>query len=129
MGVYTLPKKERLTNFEIINRVFSKSGKPFFYFPLLLTVIPFESPTECGLTQILVSVSKKKIKKATDRNLIRRRVKEAYRLNKHIQFKQNNSPNRNFALGIIYLSKEIEPYEKINKSIKHLLHEFYKNHQ
>jgi len=129
MGVFTLPKKERLTNFEIINRVFSKSGKPFFYYPLLLTVIPFESPSESGLVQILVSVSKKKIKKATERNLIRRRIKEAYRLNKNINFNQNNSTKNNFALGIIYLSKEIESYEKINKSIQRLLHEFYENYQ
>jgi ribonuclease P protein component len=79
--------------------------------------------------QILVSVSKKKIKKATERNLIRRRIKEAYRLNKNINFNQNNSTKNNFALGIIYLSKEIESYEKINKSIQRLLHEFYENYQ
>lgn len=59
--------------------------------------------------QVLISVSKKKIKKASGRNYIKRRIKESYRLNKHL-LKADG-----FILGFIFVGKpemsfsEMEP--------------------
>jgi ribonuclease P protein component len=66
--------------------------------------------------QVLFSVSKRSFKRAVDRNLIRRRIKEAYRLNK--SFLANNFPPY---IAFIYVAKEILPYQNIEKSIKSVL--------
>ncbi len=126
----TLSKKERLTNYKVINKVFSKSGKPFFCYPILISVIHFtEEYSNKSPLQILISVSKKKIKKASDRNVIRRRIREGYRLNKNILSNLIFDNSQFKALTIIYLSKELLPYADIESSIKKLLHDINKNYQ
>ena len=79
---YRLPKTERLHAEKVIKELFNE-GSSFFLYPLkviFLRKIDFVGQAN----QVLFSVSKKKIKRANGRNFIKRRLKEAYRLNKHI---------------------------------------------
>ncbi len=66
------------------------------------------------LPQVLISVSKKKFKNATDRNKIKRRSKEAYRTNK-ILF------DKNISLVLIYVAVEILEYKILEKSMRGVL--------
>jgi ribonuclease P protein component len=77
---YTLPKSERLHAEKSIKELFEK-GSSFFLYPFKVMVLA-AGDTEGGVNQALFSVSKKKIKRATGRNFIKRRMKESYRLNK-----------------------------------------------
>lgn len=77
---YTLPKSERLHAEKSIKELFEK-GSSFFLYPFKVMVLAEGKEGE-GVNQALFSVAKKKIKKATGRNFIKRRMKEAYRLNK-----------------------------------------------
>jgi len=77
---YTLPKSERLHAEKSIKELFEK-GSSFFLYPFKVIVLS-EGKQEVQVNQALFSVAKKKIKKATGRNFIKRRMKEAYRLNK-----------------------------------------------
>ncbi len=72
------------------------------------------STTSQKLTQVLFSVPKRQFKHAVDRNLIRRRMKEAYRLNKSLL-------SGTFSIAFIYIGKEIEKYEVIEKGMKSAL--------
>ena len=76
----TLGKKERLSDKKDIDRLV-REGK----------FRPGEGLRSCVLydngldfSRILVSVPKKMFKRAVKRNLLKRRIREAYRLNKHI---------------------------------------------
>lgn len=104
---FKLPKNERLHAEKLIKELFNE-GSSFFLYPFKVHFLKKEGLI--GLpNQVLFSVSKKKIKKATGRNFIKRRLKEAYRLNKQIL------PLNGIILGLIFVGKaemsfaEIQP--------------------
>jgi ribonuclease P protein component len=107
---YKLTKNERLHSEKLIKELFDK-GSSFFLHPfkVLLLDMPVE---EDGTVQVLFSVSKKKIKKAVKRNFIKRRMKEAFRLNKNEL--KNISKNRKL-IGLIYVSADVDTFQNIEK--------------
>ena len=62
--------------------------------------------------QILISVPKRNFKRAVDRNLLKRRIREAYRLNKSILV-----DNEKLLIAYIYTAKEILAYAEIEKKL------------
>jgi ribonuclease P protein component len=108
---YSLPKSERLHAEKSIKELFEK-GSSFFLYPFKI-VFWVEKGLEESTNQVLFSVSKKKIKKATGRNYIKRRLKEAYRLNKSLL------PPAGLLLGFIFVGEagmsfaELEPKVKL----------------
>lgn len=70
---------------------------------------------------ILVSVPKKKFKKAVDRNLLKRRMREAYRKNKSFLVDHCRKSNKSLSLMFIYNSMNIESYADIESKIVVLL--------
>lgn len=107
--------QEKLKSKKDIDLLFKK-GKSINAFPIRAIYIKknetSSNPINAGFT-----VSKKNIKLAVNRNLIKRRMREAYRLNNH------SLKNSELMLNImfIYSSKEILPYETIERKIKVLL--------
>jgi ribonuclease P protein component len=104
---YRLPKTERLHADKVIKELFNE-GSSFFLYPF--KVIFLRKTDLVGqANQVLFSVSKKKIRRANGRNYIKRRLKEAYRLNKQLL------PADGIILGFIFVGKadmsfgEIQP--------------------
>ncbi|MEO5978908.1 MAG: ribonuclease P protein component [Chryseolinea sp.] len=102
MGKFTFRKEERLSREKIIQELFDK-GSSFYLFPFKVFYMVHPDKTSEN-TQVLISASKKLFKRAVDRNLIKRRMREAYRLNKH----QLNVQNK-WVIAYIYSVKEILP--------------------
>lgn len=108
---YRLSKSERLHADKLIKELFSE-GSSFFLYPFKVQF--FVKRDGDGTSQVLFSVSKKKIKKAVGRNLIKRRMREAYRLNKALL-----SPvPHGLSVGLIYVSSELIEYSGIEAKIK-----------
>ena len=69
-------------------------------------------------TRIGVRVSKKRIKRAVDRNCIRRRIKEAYRKNKSLVIQPGN---QSYNIIFVYLSHEPLSFHEIEHSVRQAL--------
>ena len=79
-GQLTFSKEERITHKGDIEKLFI-SGKKLNLFPF---DIRYYSGNMGSLNNVLISVSKKNIKSAVKRNLLKKRIRESYRLNKKI---------------------------------------------
>lgn len=108
----TFNKKERLNGKLSVNRLFN-SGTSFFLHPFLVYYSPGDPSSDHH--RLLVTVSKKHFKRAVHRNLIKRRIREAYRLNKS-GFSLN--AGKHYDIGLVYISKEIHSFEFIQSRLK-----------
>ena len=74
--INTLHKAERLNRKKVIEKMFAGGSRSFSLFPLRVVWLPVEELA--APVSILVSVSKRRFKRAVKRNRVKRRVREAY---------------------------------------------------
>ena len=110
-------KEERITHKRDIQNLFN-SGKKLNLFPF---DIRYYSGKMGSLNKVLISVSKKNIKSAVKRNLIKRRIKESYRLNK------KQLSNSGYSIAIIYVDNKILKFKQIEDFIQKILKNISKN--
>ena len=117
----TFQKKERLCSRKKIGTIFV-SGTSMVNFPLRLIWIE-QQPEE--QTQITFSIPKKLFKRAVDRNLLKRRLRECYRKQKHQLYDGLKAAGKSYAMVWVYTSREILAYnvpeKATNSSIQRLL--------
>ena len=111
-----LPKSEKLHSFGAIRRLFSE-GRGGFVYPLRYVV--YAEQGEDMSAEILFSTPKKFLKRANKRNKVRRRMREAYRLNKQMLLASENP--RQIQAALIYSSKEVVDYKTIENATKRIL--------
>ena len=108
---YRLPKSERLHADKLIKELFNE-GSSFFLYPFKVQFF-VKKDQGSGTSQVLFSVSKKKIKKAVGRNFVKRRMREAYRLNKALI--PSTAPE--MSIGLIYVSSDLMEFSDIQAKI------------
>jgi ribonuclease P protein component len=120
--MYTFKKEERLCNKRLIDKLFH-SGSSFLCYPFKASWLYHTEPQSYPV-QILFSVSKKRYKHAVDRNLIKRRMRESYRLHKqqHL-YSLLQAADKTIVLSIGYIGKEITAYDVIEKKMLKLLNQ------
>ncbi len=115
--MFTLKKTERLHSRKLIEQLFQK-GDSMLAYPIKVVYLKNITPEEHPV-QVAFSVSKRLFKKAVARNHLKRRMREAYRLQKP-QFYSEVNGNR-MALMFIYIAKDKIPYSEIEKGMKKAL--------
>lgn len=117
--MFKFPKKQKLCNETAIKKMFS-NGKSFVVEPIRLVWKLEDDSDEVPIKSIIV-VPKKKLKLAASRNMVRRRMKEAYRLHKSELESLLKSKNIQLNIAIIYQKEEILSYNTIEEKIKLIL--------
>ena len=112
----TLPRTERLRTLGAIRRLFD-SGESGFVYPF--RYVWFAEADDRMSAEVLFSVPKKFHKRANRRNLLRRRTKEAYRLNKERLADSGKSAAVDMAL--VYCTKEVVPYKTVEHALRRIL--------
>ena len=124
--MYTLKKEERLCNKRLIDGLFH-NGSSFLCYPFKATWCLSDMPAALP-AQVLFAVSKKRFKRAVDRNTVKRLMREAYRLNKHDQlYAYLAASQKNIVFSVGYIGKEIASFSLIEKKMSKLLKQLCAN--
>lgn len=113
-----LYKKEKLCSHTVIERLFSRSdeNRSAIAYPLRLL---WSKQSEANApNQFMIVVPKRRLKHAVDRVLMRRRIREAYRLNRD-KLMCDNMPS--LQLAFVYVADQCRSYAAIEKSLLKLL--------
>lgn len=121
---YKLTKAERVTGSKRVASIFL-SGKSFISYPLRVVYLPHEQ-SFAAKCSILVTVPKKRLKKAVDRNRIKRLIREAYRLNKEIVNEIEFTDASKLDIAFVYVKDDIADYNAINLAMQKALKQIAK---
>ncbi|MCX6333955.1 MAG: ribonuclease P protein component [Bacteroidia bacterium] len=119
----TFQKSERLCSRKIISLLFDEGD--IFYTPLfkiVWSVSPSPSPFPA---RVAFSVVKRGFRKAVDRNLLKRRMREAYRHEKTRLYEMLNSLNTRISFIIIFRGNRIPDYQEIKKSMEEMIEKLF----
>ena len=128
---YTYNKYERLCRKNIIDTLFEKGNRSLVRFPFrfIYATAPIEGPFPI---QVLITVSRKNFPKSTQRNRIKRQLRELYRMHKHLLYEALQGKPQRFALMISFQAKAELDYTKqlpiFKQSIIQLANELSKIH-
>ena len=112
----TLSKEERLSWKRHIDLLFAE-GRSFISFPLRVVYLPVEEKELPSRVAIMVSVPKKKFKRANKRNLIKRQIRESYRIHKYDLIDPLQEKGTSMLVAFLYVDKEIRSFAEIEKSM------------
>ncbi len=127
---YSLPQSERINSKKQIDRLFRGGGsKAMTASPLRMVYMADSRQTDSQpsdghqpMAQMMVSVPKRYFKRAVKRNYVKRQVREAYRLNKHILVNHlTQKADKTVSLCFIWTSDRLLPTAEVMKRMANLL--------
>ena len=117
MSEYTLCKAERLNSKIVIGKMFEGgASKSFSIFPIRIVYMPLEEGRSS--LSMMISVPKRRFKRAVKRNRVKRQIRVAFRMNKQQLVDQLEQSNRHLAISFIYLSDELVPTAELEEKVK-----------
>jgi ribonuclease P protein component len=117
--VQTFAKTERLFLQREIDRVFD-TGIAFTAYPLRVVYVA-EKPASGAPFAILVSVPKKRFKRAVHRNRVKRLIRETYRLNKNLLWQSPTAAGKSLLIAFVYIGNRICDFPTMEEAMKKAL--------
>ena len=122
-----LPRAERIRSLKAIRRLFAE-GRGGFVYPIrymaLCSKCAEQEPnvqSKSRGVEVLFSVPKKFHKRANKRNLLKRRMREAYRLSRKGVVEKLCAASQELDLALIYSTNELHDYKTIENAIRKIL--------
>lgn len=113
---FRFTKKERVIGEKRIETLFAK-GKSFISYPFRVVFHEMECDKKPSLS-ILISIPKRRLKTAVDRNRMKRLTREVYRLNKHQFINRELLENKHVDVAFIYVADKLCEYATVEKGIQ-----------
>jgi len=121
----TFSKAERICSKRVVEKLFAGGNPSMTAFPLrvvfCLQPAPADAPDALPPACVLVSVAKKRLHHAVDRNRTKRQIREAYRHNKHLLTDALAHKGLHADIAFICLNQELCSSQKISSSMQRLL--------
>lgn len=130
MKTFAFPRKARLKSQKAIDNLFGRvpHGMPSarisscLCYPLrAVWTEPYQRTDSYNGTRILISVPKKRLRHAVQRVTMRRRVREAWRLQRH------QGGDINLDIAFIYVANKVENYSKVSNAISKIIGKLHNN--
>lgn len=131
--MFTYPKSERLRHKSLVDALF-REGKSLFEYPVRLVYRPLTGegleeafrigvPEGIAPLQMMVTVPKKKRRRAVDRVRMRRRIREGWRLQRRAlrEAVEANPQMRTLSVALIYAADTDVDSERIHAKIGRLI--------
>ena len=119
---FTFRKQEKLKHKKLIEILFSE-GKSISVFPLRIVFLENDHDGN-KLLQVGFSVPKRLIKKAVDRNRIKRQLREVYRLNKKEFYK---SIDKKYIMMVVFMDDKKYDSSILNTKMINIFDKFIKS--
>ena len=116
----TFPLREHLKSKSAIEQVYA-NGTSVTSFPMRAIFIEQPQEAQDPTAAILINVSKKRFRHAVDRNLVKRRIREAYRTSKHPFVDALQAKGKKMAVAILYIDTRHNSTEFIKRKMEKLL--------
>ena len=124
----TFGKHERLKGHSRIAALFAQ-GRSVVVFPFRLVWVETKRKAAESPVELAVSVPKRLHKQAVTRNLLKRRTKEAYRLNKTALYDVLLLTPHALHVMLVYIGKNPLPYDFIEKQVKACIEHLKKHYE
>lgn len=93
-----------------------EEGTSFVVYPLRAVYVE-RQPVSGAEAAVLISVPKKRFKRAVHRNRIKRLIREAYRLNKHLLLPGLREKEKGLLIGFLYLGNELPDWKTVEAAM------------
>jgi ribonuclease P protein component len=120
MDRFTLNKTERLYHQKSIEALFAGGNPSFPVYPFRVVYRRVEDPA-APTAAILISVPKKRFKRAVKRNRVKRQVREAYRKQKQLLIEPLQAAGIHVHVAFIWLDAHLHPSDEIEAKVRKLL--------
>ena len=119
---FTFKKSEHLCRLSEIERLFSAGSRSATVFPVRIVYRKVQATDGEPPVKVLVSVAKRRLRHAVDRNRAKRQLREAYRHNKQVLWRAlQMAGQKRMVMALMWMTSDLKTTAQVNTCVRDLL--------